>query len=262
MKQIALAAHDFHARFERFPPGYLGPDPNVPTLNLDSTPDQSYIGVLAFLLPSLDQTAVYEMIPDDQRNLEKLGGVRWFVDPATNAAAQARLPVFVCPSTDPYQSAQGIISRMHAYRTSTEGVFEGRTLGLTPVYGRTNYLGVAGELGPLPGFDKNKGVLYNRSRIRVGDITDGSTNVLMFGEALGEFSDHKLQHSHAWMGCAVQPSHWGFGQRVYHQFSSQHAGTLTFALADGSARNISEAINAGVFLNLTAIGDGNVVGDF
>ena len=262
LKQIALAAQNFYSAHDRFPPGYLGPDPRDPTLDLDSFPDQPYVGVLAFLLPHMDQTAIYEMIPKDQRNMDQLGGTRWFVDPESNAAAQARIPGFVCPSTDPYQATDGIISRMHIYQTPTQVVFEGRTLGLTPNYGRSNYLGVAGEAGTIPGFDQFKGVFFNRSKIRFSDIKDGSSNVLLFGESLGEYSNNTPQYTHVWIACLVQPTHWGFGERRYYQFSSEHQGSVTFALADGSVRSISETIDAGVFKNLSGIRDGNFVGEF
>jgi prepilin-type N-terminal cleavage/methylation domain-containing protein len=262
LKQIALAAQNFYSAHDRFPPGYLGPNPKDPTLDLDSTPDQPYIGVLAFLLPHMEQNTVYDMIPEEQRRVDRLGGTRWFVDPETNAAAQARIPGFVCPSTDPYQSTDGIISRMHIYQTPTQTIFEGRTLGLTPNYGRSNYLGVAGELGPMPGIDGFKGVLYNRSKTRFSEIKDGSSNVIMFGEALGEYSNGSPQYTHVWIGCLIQPTHWGFGEPVYYQFSSEHQGAVTFALADGSVRQLSETIDADVFLNLSGIRDGNVVSEF
>ncbi len=262
LKQIALAAHNFHATYRRFPPGYLGPDPKDPSLDLDSIPDQPYMGLLVFLLPYLDQTAIYDMIPASQRDPDRLGGTRWFMDTACNAAAQARIPLFVCPSTDPYQATDGIISRMHMYLTPTEAIFEGRTLGLTPVYGRTNYLGLAGELGSLPGYAQNQGVFYNRSKTSFSSITDGSTNVLMFGEALGHYSGNSPQFTHVWIGSAVQPSHWGFGTPLYYQFSSRHIGSITFALSDGSVRSISQSLDAGLFQKLSAMGDGNVVGNF
>ena len=52
MKQIALAAHNFHDDYNRFPPGFLGPQ--NPTDTIDSGGAQPYIATLAFLLPQME----------------------------------------------------------------------------------------------------------------------------------------------------------------------------------------------------------------
>lgn len=264
LKQIALGSHSFHSTYGRFPPGYLGPNSEDPYLTMGTGGNQPYVGVLAFLLPTLEQNNVYDMIPKSQLNVDQLGGTPWFADAGTHAAAQAKIPTFVCPSTDPYASTSGVISRINFYRTSTSGTIEARTLSdpASSQYGRTNYMGVAGRLGPLPGFDRFKGVFYNRSKNRFRDITDGSTNTLLFGEAVGHNSGNTLQFGHTWIATPMLPSAWNFGPPAYYRFGSPHVGIIQFAMGDGSVRAISENINTTVFRNLTGMGDGEVVGEF
>src|SRR5438132_10014134 len=49
IKQLGVAAHNFHDVFGRLPPGYLGPQPHDNWNNHQS--DNQYVGLLANLLP-------------------------------------------------------------------------------------------------------------------------------------------------------------------------------------------------------------------
>ena len=56
--------------------------------------------------------------------------------------------------------------------------------------GRTNYLGVSGQLGVgIASRDPMKGIFFNNSKTKMGAITDGTSNTLMFGEVTGLFND-------------------------------------------------------------------------
>lgn len=117
LKQIVLAAHNFHDVYDRFPPGYLGPDP---TGEITATGNNSYISGLTFLLPFMDQKNVYDIIDPTRLRFDEQGTLPWSSETTTFTAAQARLPLFVCPSTDPYSSSLGIISRVR-YRDRRNG---------------------------------------------------------------------------------------------------------------------------------------------
>lgn len=265
LKQLALAAHSFHEQHNQFPPGYLGPDPADPFLDITAGGNQPYTGVLTFLLPMLDQKNVYDLIPESQKNWRVQGGTPWFGLAPTLTASETRIPTFVCPSANPYASTDGITSRRHMYRTSTSGTIQRRTLGNSRDWGRTNYVGCAGRLGDLPGFDRFKGVYYNRSKTRFRDITDGTTNVIMFGEFLGDAaagSETIISRSDSWIATAVMPTAWGLGAPTWYRFSSPHVGVVQFAMSDGSVKAISENIDGTVFRNISAMSDGNVVGEF
>ncbi len=262
LKQLGLAAMNFHSSYNRFPPGYLGPDPKDPYLSIGAGGTQPYIGSLAFLLPQLEQNNVYKLISPAQLNVDQLGGATWFSVAGSNTAAQAKIPGFLCPSTDPYAGPKEILSRMNLYRNGGVGTLEAYLLGNSN-HGRTNYMGVAGHFGPVPGFERYNGVFYNRSKTRFKDITDGSTNVLLYGEIIGDYNGTpNLVRTHVWMSSAMLPTYWNFGDPTWYRFSSPHTGSLNFALADGSVRAISENIHTTVIRNISGIADDNVVSEF
>jgi prepilin-type N-terminal cleavage/methylation domain-containing protein/prepilin-type processing-associated H-X9-DG protein len=66
LKQICLASHNYQSAFNQLPPGYLGP------LQIDNTPNSKWVcqtdgqqvGLLAFLLPYLEQDAIYKQLED------------------------------------------------------------------------------------------------------------------------------------------------------------------------------------------------------
>src|SRR5262245_14290681 len=64
LKQIGLAAHEFHDTFDRLPPGYLGP---VPHSDFNANIDNQYLGSLVYLLPYVEQKPLYDLIDTDKR---------------------------------------------------------------------------------------------------------------------------------------------------------------------------------------------------
>ncbi|HTN74437.1 MAG TPA: DUF1559 domain-containing protein, partial [Pirellulaceae bacterium] len=62
LKQLGLAAHNFHSAHGKLPPGFLGPVPAQDNIGGDQC-----IGVLAFLLPYLEQQAVYDGVTIEKR---------------------------------------------------------------------------------------------------------------------------------------------------------------------------------------------------
>src|SRR5204862_4598449 len=61
LKQIALAAHMYNDAYKKLPPGYLGPYKNESNGGSDGVYG-SFVGVLAFLLPYVEQGSLYQML--------------------------------------------------------------------------------------------------------------------------------------------------------------------------------------------------------
>src|SRR5947209_29256 len=84
LKQIGLACHNFAAAKGYLPPGVLGGDAG----ELIDHPDSSgpYVGCLAFILPYVEQEAVYRKLQIDW-SLRPPRGPIWFKNGANMAAA-------------------------------------------------------------------------------------------------------------------------------------------------------------------------------
>jgi prepilin-type processing-associated H-X9-DG protein len=57
------------------------------------------------------------------------------------------------------------------------------------------------------------------------------------------------------------PTAWNQGKNWY-QFSSEHVGGCHFAMADGSVRFVSENVDSFTYRRVSALSDGEVIGEF
>src|SRR5262249_46633405 len=60
LKQLGLAVHNYQSTFNKLPPGYLRPIPNEGSSGGNA--NVQWIGLIAFLLPYIEQDNVYKQI--------------------------------------------------------------------------------------------------------------------------------------------------------------------------------------------------------
>ena len=184
----------------------------------------------------------------------------WWANAANWNMAQTKISTFVCPSDT-------AISRPFTWaRFWTYGVAPDKGT-ITATYftaggenvGRTNYMGVAGGMG-LVGttWDPWAGYFYSQSKVRIGNSQDGSSNSLMFGEALGDTNPQTLNRSIAWMGASALPVAWGVQTTDWVTFGSKHSGVILFAMGDGSIRSIKKSADTRVLRSAAGVADGEV----
>lgn len=124
----------------------------------------------------------------------------------------------------------------------------------------SDYLGISG-IGPdsasLDNDDPKAGIFGYDRQTRLQDITDGTSNTLMFGDS-SEPSVSFLAGGKATIR--------GFSESPYINgpdgIGSAHVGGAQFALADGSVRFISENIDEGVLEALATKAGGEPIGNF
>lgn len=282
LKQIALAAHNFHDVYNRFPAGYFGADVETAFGAANASNgvgfySNQWLGILPQLLPQIEQGNIYEKIGvwkgvdyrPDPASTGTLAETAFFADGDTWAMAQAKLPSFNCPS-DPQKSVERTIAAVHNWETATGGSITYSYWATNYGLGTTNYLGVAGHFGHIKRhavWATDKGIFGPRSKTRFRDITDGTTNTLMFGEATGDIRNADGTDGNNinwnWMNGPAMVTAWGLkaGTNPY-RFGSFHTGIIQFALGDGSVRPVSENIDTGVYRSIAGMGDGDIVGEF
>jgi prepilin-type N-terminal cleavage/methylation domain-containing protein/prepilin-type processing-associated H-X9-DG protein len=267
LKQLAIAAHNYHNDFLRLPPGYLGPAVN----NVDSynTAHGPWVGCLALMLPYVEQDAVFKQIKEPSpaptgapMNWDMVNQKNaWWTDPAAYNigpnVAQTKIKMFVCPSDGAHLSQMTIAMLHNRGFHFGEWWIPPLANDITIYFGRTNYVGVMGVVGEIGAIDdwmrwgpaNFNGIMRNRFKISLGEITvlDGTSNVLMFGESLGGESIGNRWSAFSWMGCGAISTHRGLGDLGLNaqdggdypeRFGSRHPGGVQFVMADGSVRTL------------------------
>jgi prepilin-type N-terminal cleavage/methylation domain-containing protein len=266
LKQIGIAAHNYHNDYSRLPAGYLGPIPNEQNLNT-GTFQQS--GVLAELLPYVEQDNIFKsLVHPDTSVIGFPFGLKatsrpWYANSIDLSLAQARIKGFICPSDTHFDAELAIGVSAHYW--SSAGAAEIGAIAL-PVasantLGRTNYAGVNGSsgIGVNAFINQFMGILCNRSDNTLGQIAvqDGTSNTLMFGEALmsndPRFGQPKIRHYEGcWFGIGSGGTYPGLacgaaqgvggattpGEPPWYCFSSRHPATVQFCFGDGSVRGV------------------------
>jgi hypothetical protein len=265
MKQLGTAAHNYHSSFDKLPPGALGAPPaSNPFAMPTDFWDYQHVGLLAILLPYVEQDNLYKQMQVNWNATAK--GPGWWTVDANWAAAQTKLKVFLCPSDNPYTSTFATVVILTTFVDPANGpTLEwfgfGENGGGGDNLGRTNYVGVAGLIGELniPDLDAWEGIFITQQQNSLGQITnaDGTSNTMLFGETLGGSSQGARDLSLCWMGVGTMPTGWGLPDPApWYTFSSKHTGIVQFCFADGSVRGIRKNADYRSFVAASGWHDG------
>lgn len=283
LKNVALAIHNFHDTYNRFPAGGITAPIDVAfggagPKNLTFYDHQLY-GIIPQILPQLEQANLYNQLnvwkgvdyrPDTTNPANYLVEGAFFNDGTTWAAAQAKMPFLTCPS-DPQLNVTRTIATLHNWETASGGSITYSYWATEYGLGVTNYLAVSGYFGQInrhASWNQLRGIFGQRSKTNMRDITDGTSNTLMIGEATGDMKSTTTTPPNnlnfRWINTPAMVTAWGLdpnGTNPY-RFSSLHTGVVQFALADGSVRALSVNLDSTLYQNLAGMGDGKVLGEF
>jgi prepilin-type N-terminal cleavage/methylation domain-containing protein/prepilin-type processing-associated H-X9-DG protein len=269
LKQIGLAIHNYHDTFRVFPPGYISR--NVSSMDPASAETGPGFSWGTMILPYLDQGPLFEHF--DFRDE--------CTDPHNLDHGQELLTIFECPS-DPGSERFTVNDGANDIELA-----------------KANYVGIYGygSVTMAPGNPNPPGLFYRNSKVKMADILDGSSNVLMVGERA---SAHDFQPGVApvdsystWYAAVpgvTRPAgmmmasmtegpaslilgHVGQSapMLMHHppnttnhivNFSSRHTGGMQFLMSDGSVHFLSENIDYDTFRFLGQRADGNPIGEF
>jgi prepilin-type N-terminal cleavage/methylation domain-containing protein/prepilin-type processing-associated H-X9-DG protein len=309
LHNVGLALHNYHDSFKVFPPAKLNSSMysawnNATYGAIMSPPKPGALNTTGWvhLLPYYDQAPLFNQYRfDSNSSSDSQYGV-----PFQGAALGADnervfsqpLPILTCPSAPevglPTYTGSSYYKHRNVRRSNyffATGWWEDRshtyayysatrTTVFNPVTNTTMAINVQGAFG-------------NNGAARIGDITDGTSNTVAVGEAVGGIHKTSTVYGPFWgagihtcchgrviagrdhLGAAES---WATRQRQYHinapwngdalgrtyawVFNSLHEGGAQFLLADGSVRLLSETMDYPTFVWLNYIRDGQTVGEF
>ncbi len=282
LKQIGLALHQFHDARQAFPPARLilnVPRPaniNVPLTGMD---EPSW---LVWILPYIEQKSL-----SDQWDL-------FLPYDAQPAAIRSRaLSLYLCPDRHTAESA--VTEPETVYLSLPAAVLRHQEI---PGGAVTDYAANHGDLSPgaagvATDFywgGNGTGVLISSrpaetptgigrdwlDKVRLRDITDGSSNTFLVGELhvptaernkspyngpayIGRHLTHFARIAGPGVPLASSPDD---DRATAYSFGSSHPGVIHFGLSDGSVRAISTSISSTVAGRLANRADGESVGEF
>ena len=294
MRQLGIAAHNYESSRMAFPPGCNwnagSADPQRGTA-IKGDGERVAWGV--FLLPFLEQNNLEEAFKTATNNYTTPWHAATLNGSPQLCAAQV-IPFFVCPS-----DAGGDTNPALSAASGAED------------FAKSNYVAIAGAGGSHPSF-ANGGVVnldmksFNtdtfklfwgmfglNSKTTFGAISDGTTNVIMFGERAtrdevmsGNGSNVRDNIGAVWAGIlnangdypgniskdwavfghmnSESPENWGInGEDTPRGISSSfHSGGANIVRGDASATFLSDDLNVSTLAALVRMADGQVVPSF
>lgn len=270
LKQLALAAENYHSTHTLYPPGFL--NWNTP-VGQQNPPSQRAVSLYVLMLSQLDQGPLAKEwdSKDPLRNALP-------TPPAMPPGRVAKiLPVLICP-TDELNPP---------LTTQTPNFYPAGLL-----YAMTSYGGNGGTQSYSSAAATLDGIFFRGSLIRNSDVRDGLSQTIFFGEryhsdvaydanagtltkikgwgvwspiaglpglgdvTLGALVQINYKHP---AGVAVNTTY--ENQRVT-AFGSGHTGGAQFAMGDGSCRLINQTVELSILRGISTRAKKEVVGEF
>jgi len=263
LKQMGLAAHNHHDVYDLLPSGgvVVSSGATWPLAWPEFTAPGSPIvgvgqraGAFYQILPYIEQSAVYK----------GAGGVT-IADCQINVI-KAVIKMYFCPSRRSPAALPPIVSWYGPAGTYEHGPTD---------YASSNNNGYRGQqTGANDG--TNGAIVYGYVGMKLGHITDGTSNTLMFGEkrmdttSMGSYqSDDNEGYSTAWdhdvarettaLPQADAKTGLNIGGNI---FGSSHSGGANYVMVDGTVRFINYSITLASFQALGTVGNGDINNDY
>ncbi len=245
LKQLGLAATEYHDAFNAFPAGWycytptfdaqgniLTGDPNC-AFNYTAYQDYMWSGLTGLFL-KMEQNNLYNEI-----NFNLLT-----TDFANSTAIRRTIDGFVCPSNRRAVTTQGS---------------QNTTLQIGPSDYRGNM--AAGQVVPptanCPTYDPtnplclvyDNGLTYQNSAVNMADITDGTSTTVIFGESLSPTGVWAMATSavvRTNTDRTINKPILYLGKNYYTYWMSKHPNAVNFGFCDGSVRPVTQLVNKNV----------------
>ncbi|MHC2066519.1 DUF1559 family PulG-like putative transporter [Bremerella sp. T1] len=278
-KQIALALHNFHDTYGKFPAGHTGGT---------SSAGWSWN---AMILPQMEQTNIYDVLDPTNRTATQAAA------DSTGSSPNVLLRDTLQAPLDPYQCPSDTAPDIQSGRTIGHRLVD----GFAPAVG--NYVGGqhSGNGTNFKTAKNSTGIFYEANKgSSFSEITDGTSNTILLGErcwgwtrgpeiyhhnAANQYLNrnhssnaddfHQNRGSGDTTACSepgINPfstrtnttsqSNGDFAWNVRAAFSSLHPGGANLCRADGSVVFVSETVNQTILNRLVNRQDGQVIGEY
>jgi prepilin-type processing-associated H-X9-DG protein len=196
------------------------------------------------LLPYLEQGNIYNGL--NPTLFMPSGTQVWWGTNYGSPSVLAEIKIFQCPSDNvaTCSTTAGIFAYLYTSSYTLYGDYFG-TNNPASVAGATNYVASCGALGTVTSSgDAFYGQWYGpfdvNSAYTVGNIPDGTSNTIFFGETIGGTNVGARDFCFSWIGAGAQPTAWDTIQPSgWYSFGSNHVN-VNFAFGDGSVRSITK----------------------
>jgi prepilin-type N-terminal cleavage/methylation domain-containing protein len=249
MKQVTLATHNYESANGFLPPG-ISNSAQYPGHNGSNGFGNSMAGTLAFVLPYIEQDAVYRTFNAGTWTFPATAGYY------NGSASTATIKNLLCPSDNASQVTSG--NGSWAFFVYYPGGMTGYYFGGYWGYGKTNYASNAGYLGNVPGYPY-PGPFGSNTKTKITDISDGTSSTFAFGESLAGVRTGNRDFVANWYSFNL-PTAWGLSASPqWYQYSSKHSGdTVLFSMCDGSVRGVKASVSNTIYQYAAGMNDGGV----
>ncbi|HJZ94744.1 MAG TPA: DUF1559 domain-containing protein [Gemmataceae bacterium] len=250
LKQVGLAAHNYHDTNERFPPAV-----NIPgeeNFGWPVAPDRNkWYGLFMALFPYFEQDNLRRGLIDNVANPHFQNCI------GPNSVGAQVVKILICPS-DGSMPNPPVGTYLNQY-----------------YFGLSSYGGCSGTSATTTNGNQSlkNGMFFMNSTVRINSVTDGLSQTLMFGERsrrnLPATNSYQALGGWAWANFFAQEDNTmnasqpieGVALHDLNQFGSQHSGgTISnFCFGDGSVRSIRKSVDIVTLQRLAAIADGQVI---
>ena len=230
LKQIGIGLHNYAGTFGYFPPAFIG----TPAHN---NPAPAGWGWATWILPFIEQDNLYKQINPIMTPMP--GPLPHPATTPLGLLCQQKINLYVCPSD--------LAPDLNDQRG---------------FHGYSSYAAVGGSNYTSGNSLNQNGVMYQASKIRFTDITDGTSNTVVVGErAYGKRTLSPLSnvifYGAIWTGTYAAgkdgSAMWtltggslfspNIGYSDHWNFSSRHVGGTQFVFADGSVHLLRDSLS-------------------
>jgi prepilin-type N-terminal cleavage/methylation domain-containing protein/prepilin-type processing-associated H-X9-DG protein len=286
LKQLGLALHNYHDANQKFPPGFVStladPGWKMPPSSCNAFPQDLGPGwsVFAYLLPYIEQDNLYKQI-----NFNAL-----VTDPSNDTPRRTVVKTFVCPS-----DLEGRVVNVTTCGSPPAPANTPAPVGDGASNSYVACLGGGDANNPDPNFgcyeyQPFNGCFHRNSKVRVADITDGTSNTVGMGERSSFFVESiwagvvpgaEVVYNQTTQPAPFNPAlnqpcqNWRPAStavevhgRLYvpnapnaspASFHGQHTSGCNFVFMDGSVHFLNSAIQLPVFRALCTRNNGEVI---